>query len=175
MPAKTTHMVLFKEENLDHAAEAVERLHELGVEDKDISVISGVPFSDKMLGRPMAWTRIGVIGMAGAVVGFLAGAALSLGTPYLYPIRVGGQPFYPIPTSIVVIFELTMLGLLISTFLGVAVEMLSPSYGPKGYDPKISDGRIGVLFSWEPMKDDELKNKLNDLEPEWVNNPEARR
>jgi hypothetical protein len=35
----------------------------------------------------------------------------------------------------VVIFELTMLGLLLSTFLGVFIEMISPTYGPAGLRP----------------------------------------
>ncbi len=54
--------------------------------------------------------------------------------------------FQTIPTSIVLLFELTMLGLLISTFMGVFVETISPSYGPQGYDARITDGQIGVLF-----------------------------
>ncbi len=123
------------------------RLRDLGISDEDISVISGVPYSDKILGRPMSWTRIPQIGMAGAVVGFIIAMFLNLGTPALYPLRVGGQPLFPIPTSIVVDFELTMLGLLISTFMGVFVEMISPSYGPQGYHPKVSDGHIAILFT----------------------------
>ena len=174
MTAKNVQMVLFTDGQLDQAAETVSRLRDHGINDRDISVISGVPYSDKILGRPMSWTRIGLIGLAGAVVGFLIATFLNFGTPYLYPIRVGGQPIYPIPTSIVVTFELTMLGLLISTFLGVFIETITPSYGPKGYSPKVSDGHIGVLFSCPTDKVDEVKQGLADLKPEWVKNPEAK-
>ena len=80
------------------------RCAELGVSDKDMSVISGVPFSEKMLGRPMSWTRVPLIAGAGALVGFLTAAFLNFGTPLLYPIRVGGMPYQTIPTSIVVHF-----------------------------------------------------------------------
>ena len=60
------HLALFKEEQLDEAAEAIQKLHDLGIADQEISVISGTPFSEKMLGRPMSWTRVPIIGISGA-------------------------------------------------------------------------------------------------------------
>ena len=138
MADDTVHMAFFKEDQIDQAAEAIATLRSLGIADSDISVISGVPFSEKILGRPMSWTRVGLIGLAGAVVGFLTAQLLNIGTVIQYPIRVGGMPYFPIPTSIVVTFELTMLGLLIATFIGVFIETISPSFGPQGYHPKVS-------------------------------------
>ena len=140
-------MILFKEDQIEQASDAIETLHLHGIADKDISVISGVPFSEKILGRPMSWTRVPQIALAGALFGFIIALLLNFLVPNLYKLSVGGMPLTPIPTSIVVTFELTMLGLLISTFLGVFVEMISPSFGPKGYHPKISDGYIGILFN----------------------------
>jgi hypothetical protein len=67
-------------------------------------------------------------------------------TPLLYFVPVGGQPKVPVPPSVVVLFELTMLGLLISTFLGVFLDSTFPSYRPMEYVPEISDGKIAVLF-----------------------------
>src|SRR5512133_870473 len=110
MAEDNIHLALFKEDKIDHVAEALGKLHTLGITDRDISVISGVPYSDKILGRPMSWTRIPQIGMAGAVLGFIIAMILNWGTPALYSLRVGGQSLFPIPTSIVVTFELTMLG-----------------------------------------------------------------
>jgi hypothetical protein len=72
---------------------------------------------------------------------------LAVGTPMLYPISVGGQPLLPVPPSIVVVFEMTMLGMLIATFLGVFLDSYFPSYTPKEYVPEISDGKIAVLFA----------------------------
>jgi hypothetical protein len=141
-----THIALFKEDQLDQVTDALERIQKIGIPEWDISIISGVPIHEKALGRPISWTRIPLIGMAGALLGFLAASFLNFGTPWLYPLRVGGQPFFPIPTSIVVTFELTMLGLLISTFIGVFVETLSPTYGPTGYHPDVTNGSIGVVF-----------------------------
>jgi hypothetical protein len=175
MTRTVVHMALFKEEQLDEAAEAVQALRDLGVKDKDISVISGTPFSEKMLGRPMSWTRVPLIGGVGAVAGFLVAIFLNFGTPYLYPIRVGGMAYQTIPTSIVVTFELTMLGLLISTFLGVLVETISPSFGPQGYDARITDGQIGVLFSSSAELDPQLHAALSKLGAEIVHGAEAKK
>jgi hypothetical protein len=166
--ADEVHLALFKEDEIDHAAEAVTRLREFGIADRSISVISGVPYSEKILGRPMTWTRVPLIAMSGAVLGFIAALALAFGTPYLYPLSVGNQPIYPIPTTIVVVFELTMLGLLISTFLGVFIETISPTFGPKGYHPKISDGHIGILFSCPRRADDHILKALSELGAELV-------
>ncbi|MEA4909104.1 MAG: DUF3341 domain-containing protein [Chloroflexi bacterium] len=171
--AENIHMALFTEQNVDQAAEAVAQLRKLGVSDHDMSIISGVPYSERILGRPMAWTRISLIGMAGAVVGFLLATALNVGPPFQYAIRVGSMPYTPIPTSIVVTFELTMLGLLIATFLGVFVETLSPSFGPKGYHPKISDGYIGILFSSPARTDERVQAMLSELGGELVDSSEV--
>jgi hypothetical protein len=173
MSSSVVHLALFKEDQLEHATEAISRLQKLGVQDKDITVISGIPFSEKILGRPLSWTTIGRIGLGGAVVGFLAGLALNFGTPALYPIRVAAMPvIFPIPTSIVVTFELTMLGLLISTFIGVFVETITPSFGPKGYHPKVSDGHIGILFAGPHDLDDEMHSALGELGAELVHDVE---
>lgn len=168
----TIHLALFKEEEIDSVAEALDRLRELGIAERDMSVISGVPFSDKILGRPMAWTRVGQIGLAGAALGFLIALALNFGTPYLYPIRVGGQPIFPIPTSIVVTFELTMLGLMLAIFLGVFLEMISPTYGPRGYDARISHGSIGVLFKCPVELERRMHEMMDALGADVIHRPE---
>ncbi len=164
MYSKVVHMALFKEEQIDHAAEAITRLRSLGIPDRDISVISGIPYSEKILDRPMSWTSVGRIGLGGAIVGFFIALAFAFGTPFLYPLRVSDMPiFFPIPTSIVVVFEITMLGLLISTFIGVFVETITPSYGPKGYHPKVSDGNIAVLFSGPMDLDEKFHSTFAEL------------
>ena len=99
--------------------------------------------------------------------------ALNVGTVLQYPIRVGGMPLVPIPTSIVVTFELTMLGLLISTFLGVFIETISPSFGPKGYHPKITDGNIGILFDCPEKLDDRVNEVLKALGAELIHKSEV--
>jgi len=134
-------------DDIDPASDAVEYLHELGIEDDYITVISGIPVSEAMLGRPHQWSNVPRLALGGALAGFLIGLFLSFGTPLMYPIFVGGQPLLPIPPSIVVTFEMTMLGMLVSTFLGVFLDSYFPSYKPKKYLPVISDGKIAILYS----------------------------
>jgi hypothetical protein len=175
MPKPIVHLALFSEEALEEVTEALDALRGMGIADRDISVISGVPFSDKMLGRPMSWTRVPLIAGVGAVIGFLTAAFLNFGTPLLYPIRVGGMPYQSIPTSIVLQFELTMLGLLISTFIGVFIETISPSYGPSGYDARVTDGQIGVLFQSALELDPKLHEALTGLGAEIVHGAEDKK
>ncbi len=174
MTLPVIHLALFPEDQIDSAAEAISRLHKLGVEDKDISVISGIPYSDKILGRPMSWSRVPVIAISGAIVGCLIAILLYYGTPLLYPITVGGMPLLTNPTSFVVIFELTMLGLLISTFIGVFVEAITPSFGPKGYSSEITDGKIGLLFSSPSDLEERVHTLLSDLGAEVVHRSEEK-
>jgi len=175
MPKPIVHLALFSEEALEDVSEALDALRGMGIADRDITVISGVPFSDKMLGRPMSWTRVPLIAGVGAIVGFLVAAFLNFGTPLLYPIRVGGMPYQSIPTSIVLQFELTMLGMLISTFIGVFVETISPSHGPRGYDARVTDGQIGVLFEAEQDLDPKLHETLTHLGAEIVHGAEDKK
>lgn len=142
--ADTTILALFKD--IDPAADAVEKLHEMGVTDENINVISGVPVSHKMLGRPHPWTNVSRLALGGAAAGFCFGLFLNFGTPLLYTIPVGGQYITPIPPGAIVMFEMTMLFALLSTFLGVFLDSYFPNYRPLEYMPEISDGKIGLFF-----------------------------
>jgi len=173
MVSDTVHLALFQEDRVDQVAEAITRLRRLGVKERKMSIISGVPYSDKILGRPMTWTRVPLIGAVGALAGIGLGLILNFGTPLLYPISVGGQPVLPIPPGIVVTFEMGMLGLMLATFLGVVLEMLTPSYGPKGYHPRISDGYIGILFDAPDEIDERLHTALTELGGEIIHRSEV--
>lgn len=139
------HLALF--ENVDQASEAIAKLRQMGVSDNDISVVSGVPFKNEILGRPAIKTHVPLFAMIGFAAGFVVSLLLNWGTPLLYPIRVGGQPLLPIPTTIVLTFEISMLGLLIFTFLGVIWENGFPSFGKHDYHPAVADGKIAVFFA----------------------------
>ncbi|HKZ44493.1 MAG TPA: quinol:electron acceptor oxidoreductase subunit ActD [Anaerolineales bacterium] len=159
--------------DIDPAADAVEALHGFGIEDGDINVISGIPVTEPMLGRPHQWTNVPRLALGGALAGFFIGLFLSVGTPLLYPIHVGGQPIVPIPPSIIVIFEMTMLGMLVTTFLGVFLDSQFPSYKPKEYVPEISDGKIAVLFSCTKENEKKLMDMMVKLGAESVVPAEA--
>ncbi|HZW02528.1 MAG TPA: quinol:electron acceptor oxidoreductase subunit ActD [Anaerolineaceae bacterium] len=169
MAYEPIHLALFDEDEINQASDAIALLREKGIPDRNMTVISGVPFSEHILGRPMNWTRVGLIGLAGALAGFVAAMVLNYGPQLFYPLEVGRVPLFPVFTAIVTTFEITMLGLLISTFIGVFVETITPSYGPEGYDPRITDGKIGILFTCPPEVDcasyDELVSLGAEMAP----------
>ncbi len=134
-------------DDLDPATQALDVLREMGIEDRFIQVQSGVPWRPDLLGRPARPSAVPKYALTGAFLGFLAAIALYYGTPLLYPLRVGGQPLLSVPPGFIVIFELTMLGMLIASFLGVFFEsLLPPVVGKRVYHPEVSDGAIAIFF-----------------------------
>jgi hypothetical protein len=165
------HLALFKE--IDPATKALDALRELGIPDEDMTIVSGIPYSDRMLGRPMTWTMVPKLGAAGFVLGLLAGIALNVGTPLAYPIIVGGMPLIAIPPSLILTFEFSMLGLLLFTFLGVVWESAIPSFGPREYHPAVSDGQIAVVFNCPFEVHNRAHEVLAALGADWVHQMEG--
>ena len=170
MADKTSLLAVFPD--LEPAANAIDKLRSLGLPDDQMNVISGIPVTEAMLGRPRQWTNVPRLALGGAIGGFLVGVFLIF-TPLLYFVPVGGQPAVPVPPSVVVLFELTMLGLLISTFLGVFLDSTFPSYRPMEYVPEISDGKIAVLFHCPQGKQEKFSKAMTALGAEKVEVAEA--
>lgn len=164
-------MALFND--IDPAANAVEKLYELGLTHENINVISGVPVAHKILGRPHPWTNVSRLALGGAAAGFCFGLFLNFGTPYLYSIPVGGQYITPIPPGAIVMFEMTMLFALLSTFLGVFLDSFFPNYRPLEYVPQISDGKIGVFFRCEKADQKKFMDALGKMGAESIQPVEA--
>lgn len=167
----STLLALFEE--IDPAAEAIDKLHEMGIPDDNINVISGVPVAHKILGRPHPWTNVSRLALGGAVAGFCFGAFLNYGTPYLYTIPVGGQYITPIPPGMILLFEMTMLFALLATFLGVFLDSYFPNYRPLEYVPEISNGKIGVFFKYPAGDEEKFVDVLSKLGAESVKPVEA--
>src|SRR5512146_2995220 len=172
MAGTKTYLAVF--EDIEPAANGIEKLHELGLTDDDMNVISGIPVRPSILDRPSAITRVSTIGLVGAVLGLLFGVFLVWGTPALFPLRVGGQPVYPVPQLLIIVFEMTMLGLMGFSFLGMFLDSGFPSYTPQEYIPEISDGRIGVLFRWPGEDESRCIDALTKAGAQSVSPAEAR-
>lgn len=161
--------------DLEPAANAIEHLRSIGVHDDCMNVISGIPVTEAMLGRPHQWTNVPRIAMGGAILGFGAGFFLAFITPYIYPypIQVSTQAFIPGPPSVVVLFELTMLGMLLSTFLGVFLDSFFPNYRPMKYVPEVSDGKIAILIECTHVEEQKVTDALKKMGAESVKPAEA--
>lgn len=169
--AETTLLALF--EDIDPASEAIDKLHDMGVTDDRLNVISGVPVTHAMLGRPHPWTNVSRLALGGAIIGFFVGLFLNFGTPNIYAVSVGGQPMLPIPPGLIIMFEMTMLFALLATFLGVFLDSFFPNYRPMEYVPEISDGKIGLFFKVPSEEEQTFTDAMNHLGAEAVRPTEA--
>jgi hypothetical protein len=172
MPETITLLAIFDE--IEPASEGVDKLQQMGLHNDDMNVISGIPVKHTILGRPSAITYVSRIGMLGAIMGMFLGIFLIYGIPYLYPLLVGGQPIFPVPQGIIITFEMTMLGLMGFSFIGMFVDSGFPSYTPKQYTPEISDGKVAVLFSCPANEQDKFAEALKEAGAESVAPVEAR-
>lgn len=161
-------------EGMEPAAEGIDKLHALGLDDDQMNVISGIPVKGTILGRPSAITYVSRIAFLGAVLGMSLGIFLIYGIPYLYPLLVGGQPIFPVPQGFIITFEMTMLGLMGFAFIGMFVDSGFPSYTPKEYVTEISDGKIAVLFSCPIDDQNKFADTLKKAGAESVSPAEAR-
>ena len=172
MAEATTLLAMF--EDFEPASRGVEKLQELGVNDDDMNVISGVPIKNTILGRPPAITYVSRIGLFGSILGMFLGIFFIYGIPYLYPLLVGGQPIFPVPQGFIITFEMTMLGLMGFSFLGMFIDSGFPSYTPKEYTPEVSDGKIAVLFSCPASEQEKFIDALKEAGAESIEPAEAR-
>lgn len=126
-------------------ADTLDQLRKLGIPDEQITVMSSVPYQPEMLGRHPIYDQLVPTALVGALSGLLAGLFLTVVTPLLYTVMVGGQPVVPIPPSLIILFEFTMLGTMVATFAGLLAKSRFPLFGRQVYDYRITEGHIGVL------------------------------
>ncbi len=141
--AQTTVLGLF--EDIDPAAAALRQLkRDRGEGSQDLMVLSSVPFPEGVLEADASPIRLPIITIGAAVVGILFGILLAAGTAQLYLIRVGGKPISPVPPTAIIAYEMMMLFALSTAFAAALFEMRLPSWRSKVYDPRISEGMIGI-------------------------------
>jgi mono/diheme cytochrome c family protein len=143
-------------------ADAIEQLRGLGVTDDQITVMSSIPYQAPMLGRPRPRRGLGRVALVGAAIGVLVGLFLTVGIFLLYPLVQGGQPIIPIPPSLIVLFELSMLGAMWATFFGLLFTNGLPMFKTRLYDPRISEGHIGVYVAADESIADAVEHVLTD-------------
>src|SRR4030067_1194986 len=139
-------MALFYEST--DTAEAIDELHNIGIPDDNVVVLTGVPYPKGALGRQLEWLALPYIVLAGALTGMLFCLFLAVITPHLYRLDIGGHPQVGFPPAAVIIFVFTMMAIIVSTFLGVLWEMNFPRYGPAPYHKLVTDGYRALLLEY---------------------------
>jgi hypothetical protein len=126
------------------AQQAVDNLRAAGVSDADITVISSEPFEHYEFGHRDARTAMPWIAAAAGLFGLVATYYLLGASQMAWPLRTSGMPIAPLWTNLIIIFEMTMLSVIIATVITLLVTARLPSRGGKLYDPEVSDGYILV-------------------------------
>lgn len=153
-------------------SDAIDALYEFGIEDEQIIVMTGVPYPEGALERTTEWLRLPQIVMAGAFGGLLFGLFLSVITPHLYRLDVGGHPTVSFPPAAVITFVFTMMATIISTFLGVLWEMNFPEFGPKYYHKKVTAGYLAVLVDFPAELEEKVRNAFAEHNADQIQKPE---
>ncbi|MGH2605939.1 MAG: quinol:electron acceptor oxidoreductase subunit ActD [Anaerolineales bacterium] len=153
-------------------AEAIDKLHALGIPDDRATVMTGVPYPERALGRHREWLTLPYIVLGGAAAGLLFGLFLAVITPHLYRLDIGGHPPVGGPPAVVITFVFTMMATIVSTFLGVLWEMNFPLFGPAPYNKQVTDGRLAVLLEFPAALEADVRRILESHHAASVGEPE---
>ena len=126
------------------AQQAVDNLRKAGLNDADIIVISSEPFEHFEFGHRDAKTAMPWIAAAAGLAGLIATYYLLGASQMAWPLKTSGMPIVPLWTNLIIIFEMTMLSVIIATVITLLITARLPSRGGQLYDPEVSDGFILV-------------------------------
>jgi len=131
-------------EDGDAAQIAVDALRAGGVYDNEIVVISSEPMEDYEFGAIDHRSRLWYVASAGGVLGCAGAVWLTRFTEIAWPLSTGNMPIVAWWPNLIVVFELTMLGAILSTVAALVVTGGLARRVPPLYDPAISTGKILV-------------------------------
>lgn len=126
------------------AQEGVNRLRSAGLADRDITILSAQPMEDFEFGHIDRSNRLWWLACGGALVGMAAAYGIVFVAQAAWPINVGALPMFAWWPSLIIIFELTMLGAILTTVVALLVTGALPGRGEKLYDPAVTSGQILV-------------------------------
>ncbi len=137
-------MLLGLFDNVEIVADVVDDVRALGIADRQVEVLSNVPYPAKFFGRKATRLWFLPFALGGALLGALTAYFISRITPQLYAVHVGGQALTPVPPAAIMYFEFVSLFTMLGSFLGFIVQNRFPVMAPRIYDERITDGYIGV-------------------------------
>jgi hypothetical protein len=125
------------------AQQAVNRLRASGLTDRQITILTAQPMEDFEFGHIDKQNWLWWIACGGGLLGMAAAFGLTWLTEMSWPINVGALPTYAWWPNLIIIFEMTMLGAILATVVGLGI---TAGFGRGGglYDPEVTDGSILV-------------------------------
>ena len=142
---------------------------ELKFDAKQIVIVSGEPhegyeFTDShATSLPYRWAALG--GIVGATLGYL----LTTLTQKSYPILTGGMSLTPVWTNGIIVYEMTMLGAILTTLVVLLIGAGLPNFKGGITDPEIGAGKILVGIVDPPENSQpELERRLRQAGASYV-------
>jgi hypothetical protein len=126
------------------AQEAVNRLRGAGLKDADITILSAQPMEDFEFGHIDSRNRMWWLACGGGLLGMSVAYGLTVVSEQSWQINVGALPVYAWWPNLIIIFELTMLGAILTTVVSLLITGSLPGRGEKLYDPAVTNGHILV-------------------------------
>jgi hypothetical protein len=117
---------------------------DLGFTENHIVVVSGEPYEGYDFSDRYAKSYMFPLAAVGGLVGGTCGYLLTTLTQKAYPLATGGMPITPAWTNGIIVYELTMLGAILTTLVYLFVAASLPSFAANLTDPEIWTGKILV-------------------------------
>jgi len=117
---------------------------DLGFAADQVVVVSGEPYEGYNFSDRYAKSYMFPLAAVGGLVGGTCGYLLTSLTQKAYPLPTGGMPIVPPWTNGIIVYELTMLGAILTTLIYMFVAAPLPSFGAHVTDPEIWTGKILV-------------------------------
>jgi len=139
----------------DEAQRAYTGLKRAGIAPREIAVVSGEPFEAFEFSHRDHSMVLFRLALLGGILGFISAVALVRGTELAWPLVTGGMPIVAWWPNLVIIFEMTMLGAIVTTVVSLLVTAKLPRFRKSLYDPAVSDGKIlvGVPGASDAIRD----------------------
>ena len=147
-------------DNADTAADATDVLLEAGCAQEDFDVLTGCPYPEGAFGEKNPVHHVYVFPLIGALMGLSVALLLTSGTQIAYPLVTGGKPILALPAMVIIGYEGTLLGAIIFTILGIIFESRLPRPKLDPYDPRITEGYIGLLVTCPEERLDAMEQAL---------------
>lgn len=128
----------------DDVQQAVEALRRLGLQERDIVVMSSEPFEEYEFSHRDSATWLHWIAGAGGAAGLIAAYLLTSTTQMAWPLPTSGMPIVSTWPNTIIVFEMTMLGAILATAVALLVTASLPGRLSRLYDPAVTEGYILV-------------------------------
>lgn len=131
----------------DHVDSLLDAAHRCKVSGLGFQIISPIPLGHEIEHEfgPRKKNRLRWFTGFGAINGFIFGCAVSFGTSVLYILPRGGKPILPVPPTLLIAYETSILFGVLFTLLGFFVLCRMPVISKKPFHPRIAVDGFGLL------------------------------